>query len=414
MSEIIVKLGDNVVHKYFFDKDIINIGRARDNDIVIENLAVSRNHARIRRVDGKYILTDLNSANGTFVNGVRITKTEIMHNDVITIGKHNLIFINKPLSDEQIISDAFGADRTMIVDRAPTGVLVITTGKQKNQEFKLTKQETKIGRSANNDIRIHDWFVSKNHAVIIKQGSNYFIKDLGSWRGVFVNGQPVKDTQLKDGDDIKLGATHLTFHLRTEEPLKITGRVPKELAYEEYEEEMGAVETPVIESSVAENVSEEVVRENISVEEELSVGFEKLDEEEEAYEEEIAEEAVVQEEEEIVHMEEEVFTPGEEQPEERVKVEEDITEDAFATEETGEKEEEEEKEEVAIATPSESLAEKTEEQEVVEEPAGEIKSEDALRKEIEIWEKALKNKSPVIRREAARQLKKLTGKDYEF
>ncbi|MCD6385058.1 FHA domain-containing protein, partial [Candidatus Sumerlaeota bacterium] len=90
MTEIIVKLGDNVVHKYFFDKDILNIGRARDNDIVIENLAVSRNHARIRRVEGKYILTDLNSANGTFVNGVRITKTEIMHNDVITIGKHNL------------------------------------------------------------------------------------------------------------------------------------------------------------------------------------------------------------------------------------------------------------------------------------------------------------------------------------
>ena len=43
MPELIVKLGDSVVHKYFFDKDILSIGRARDNDVVIENLSVSRN-----------------------------------------------------------------------------------------------------------------------------------------------------------------------------------------------------------------------------------------------------------------------------------------------------------------------------------------------------------------------------------
>lgn len=76
MPEIVVSLGDNVVHKYFFEKDVLSIGRGRDNDIVIENLAVSRNHSRIKRQNGKYVLIDLNSANGTYVNGVKITKTE--------------------------------------------------------------------------------------------------------------------------------------------------------------------------------------------------------------------------------------------------------------------------------------------------------------------------------------------------
>lgn len=76
MPELIVKLGDSIVHKYFFDKDVLSIGRAKDNDIVIENLSVSRNHARIRRVDNKFILTDLNSANGTYVNNVRVSKTD--------------------------------------------------------------------------------------------------------------------------------------------------------------------------------------------------------------------------------------------------------------------------------------------------------------------------------------------------
>ena len=125
MAEIIVKLGGNVVQKYIFDKEVISIGRARDNDIVIENLSVSRNHSRIRLKDDRYILTDLNSANGTYVNGVKVTRTELVNNDVITIGKHKLHFVDKPVSDEQVILDAFGADKTMLVEKASTAKLVI-------------------------------------------------------------------------------------------------------------------------------------------------------------------------------------------------------------------------------------------------------------------------------------------------
>ncbi|MCX7765551.1 MAG: FHA domain-containing protein [Candidatus Sumerlaeia bacterium] len=381
MPEIIVKLGENVVHKYFFDKDILNIGRARDNDIVIENLAVSRNHARIRRINGKYILTDLNSANGTFVNGVRITKTEILHNDVISIGKHNLIFINRPLSDEEIISDAFGADRTLIVDRAPAAVLVVTTGKQKGQEFKLTKAETTIGRANDNDIKLHDWFVSKRHAQIIKQGNNYFIKDLGSWRGIFINGQLVKDAQLKEGDDIKLGATHLTFHLHSEEMLKITGRVPKELAYEEAEEPEipAAMATPIEES-----VQVELAAASPAEEPELEVGFEKLGEEEEISPAEIN------------------LPEVEEQPIEEVSV--GTPEESIAVPEMA----------VPPTAPEEEVeADRSKAEERVAKSAV-VPEKSAILAEIEMWEKALKNKSPIIRREAARMLKKLTGKDYEY
>ncbi len=380
MAEIVVKLGENVIHKYFVDKDILNIGRARDNDIVIENLAVSRNHARIRRMEGKYILTDLNSANGTFVNGVRITKTEIMHNDVLTIGKHNLIFINKPLSDEQIISDAFGAERTMIVDRTPSGMLVVTTGKQKNQEFKITKHETFIGRSANNDIRIHDWFVSKTHAQIVKEGSTHFIKDLGSWRGVFINGEPIKDSQLKDGDDIKLGATHLTFHIKTEEPLRLKGRVPRELGYEEREEEesefeevageknLAGVKTPVSEQDIEDG---RVSMGEAFEQHDLEIGFEKLDEDEEELKE-------------LEDYEKDLAQFSDEMAEIFVSYNEPESED---------KKEEAE-------TP------------VVEE-AEDTPDEEQLQKEIAMWEKALENKSELIRREAVRMLKKLTGKDYD-
>src|SRR5436309_3057222 len=101
MPEIVLKLGDTVLQTIVFDKDIMSVGRSRDNDVVVENLSVSRNHARIRRQNGKYVLTDLNSANGTYVNGVRVSKTEIVDDDVISIGKHRMQFVNKVMSDEE-------------------------------------------------------------------------------------------------------------------------------------------------------------------------------------------------------------------------------------------------------------------------------------------------------------------------
>jgi pSer/pThr/pTyr-binding forkhead associated (FHA) protein len=358
MPEIVVKLGDNVVHRYFFDKDILSIGRARDNDIVIENLSVSRNHARIRRQDGKYILTDLNSANGTYVNGVKITKTEVVDDDVITIGKHKIHFIDKQLSDEQIIADAFGADRTMIVDKTPSAILIVTKGKQKDQEFKITKFETTIGRANDNDICVHDWFVSKKHAVIMRQGPNFFVKDLGSWKGTYVNGKYVKDASLNDGDTLQLGTTYLSFKVSTEEELmEISGRVPKELAVEEGVEAVNTPEEAVYEEASLAVVETSVPPSDEAALEEFEPAFERLeaDEIEQPYPDPVAPSPAVE-------------TPP---------------------------------------SPKRARREKTP-------PPAEQPPADQLAAEIALWETALKNKSLVVRREAARMLRKLTGKDYPY
>ncbi len=69
-----------------------NIGRKQANDIVIDNLAVSGFHAQIDSVSNTFVLRDLDSTNGTFVNDKRITLHNLQHNDSILIGKHELIF----------------------------------------------------------------------------------------------------------------------------------------------------------------------------------------------------------------------------------------------------------------------------------------------------------------------------------
>jgi len=219
MPEIIVKLGDRVIHRYFFDKEMLSVGRGRENDIVIENLSVSRNHAKIKRQDGKYVLTDMNSANGTLVNGVRIQKADIAHDDEIMVGKHTLHFI---LQGAEVPAAAPGSIGAPAAPAAVTGtggsrmtglvgVLAVTKGKQLGQDFRAFKPESHIGRASENDIRLHDWFVSKRHASIIRQGNTYTLRDLDSWRGTTVNGQSVREVELRDGDELVFGTTVLSF-----------------------------------------------------------------------------------------------------------------------------------------------------------------------------------------------------------
>jgi pSer/pThr/pTyr-binding forkhead associated (FHA) protein len=71
---------------YPLAKPIINIGRRLENDLVIDDPRVSRNHAQLRAIEGNYVLFDLSSTGGTFVNGNRVTQTIIYPNDSISLG----------------------------------------------------------------------------------------------------------------------------------------------------------------------------------------------------------------------------------------------------------------------------------------------------------------------------------------
>ena len=254
MPELIVKLGDRVINRYPVDKDVVSVGRARDNDIVIENLSVSRNHARIKRSGDQFVLNDLGSANGTLVNGSRVTKVELAHNDVLTVGKHTLIYVDLPEETmESPAQEAINTPTPLAAPRTPTpspqdsnplslptgrvlparsasstgvprvgsvpiaehlvGVLTAGSGRQAGQEFHLRQPEVAIGRAPGNDVRLFDWAVARRHAVIHRSGASFFIRDLESWRGTQLDGRPVSESELRDGSQIVIGETELLFRI---------------------------------------------------------------------------------------------------------------------------------------------------------------------------------------------------------
>jgi pSer/pThr/pTyr-binding forkhead associated (FHA) protein len=112
----------------------LTIGRKKANDIVIDNLAVSGFHAQIDSVSSTFVLRDLDSTNGTFVNNKKKDLHNLKNNDLILIGKHELIFDSSDLKDMKAGGDSqYNDDKTRILETEDFRKLA---GKPKKQEKK--------------------------------------------------------------------------------------------------------------------------------------------------------------------------------------------------------------------------------------------------------------------------------------
>ena len=116
MAKVILSFEGSVIREIPLDKERVTIGRKPHNDIQIENLAVSSEHARIVTILNDSFLEDLGSTNGTLVNGNPIKKHILQNNDVIEIGKYTLKFFGEAAAAGQSQSEDF--ERTMVL-RAP-------------------------------------------------------------------------------------------------------------------------------------------------------------------------------------------------------------------------------------------------------------------------------------------------------
>jgi len=215
MPEFIVKIENREVQRVILEKDTITIGRGKDNDIVLENLSVSRYHAQVTRENGQYVIRDLDSSNGTYVNGVRFSRTQVYHNDKILIGKHTLVFVAPEAGSPNLPGPDWQG--TMILTAAQTpGSLVVFFQKQRPQLCSLASPPVRIGRARDNALRVTDWFVDERHAVIegADAGMGCTIRRLSETCPLFVNGKEVEQAILREGDVVQLGNTQMLYTKR--------------------------------------------------------------------------------------------------------------------------------------------------------------------------------------------------------
>lgn len=205
MPRLIIRRGPEPGKIFNVVKDSVQIGRGARNEIVIEDNEVSREHCRLVRVDNHFELVDLDSSNGTFVNGQRVRDQWPLRADcLIELG--DTITLEYQMSDEASTNNGI-ADAPKPEPQEVFFVVSVTS--QPNRAiYPLRGDIVDVGRGTANDIIIVEAEMSRNHMRLKRADDNYVLIDLNSTNGTTVNGQEVKDPQLLvPGDVIRVGTT---------------------------------------------------------------------------------------------------------------------------------------------------------------------------------------------------------------
>jgi len=234
MAKLILTFNKQVIKEYPFTKDSITMGRQEDNTVVVDNLAVSGYHAKVDKVGGEYILTDLQSTNGTFVNDEKVVSHKLSHGDNIVIGKHVILFVatEKQTPEGERKDKKLPLDKTMLLDTAKQRELLAkqkvapSTAKLPEKvgvisfvddsglgEIELSKKLTKIGKAETSEIKLSGLFMGATAATISRRPSGYAISFAGGMTKLKVNGAVIKESvPLNDFDTIEIGSYKFQFY----------------------------------------------------------------------------------------------------------------------------------------------------------------------------------------------------------
>jgi len=243
---VVLRFKEREIGRWEMDRPRLRIGRTPDNDIVIDNLAVSRLHALIEEEKGTYTVKDCDSLNGTEVNGVRITKRQLYDGDEISIAKHTILF-RVPTGHAVAEPDtaAAGYDQTMVFTRPATtptpapGTLrpaparpslaevhgdstvavatrriprLVAYDEHGMRTIEIAESGLVIGSDEHADVRIEAMFVAARHAEIVLEGGRVLLRRVGGLRPVKVGGKPIREIELKNNDEIQIANESFVFH----------------------------------------------------------------------------------------------------------------------------------------------------------------------------------------------------------
>ena len=234
MAKIVIIFDEAVMAEYVLDKTPIKIGRKSSNDVVLDSLAVSGEHAAISKVNERYYVEDLGSTNGILVNGEIVTKHKLKTQDLINFGRYHVRFLQdevfeatRPADFKQTIAPAslgghtvlpnlktwiaekheqvapIAAAKTAEKNSVNDGKLIILNGPNTGKLLMLNKTLTTLGKPG---VQV---------TVITKRVQGYFLAHIEGAALPMVNGVVVskQGCVLQSHDVIELGGVKMEFNL---------------------------------------------------------------------------------------------------------------------------------------------------------------------------------------------------------
>jgi len=224
MGKLVVSLDGVVIKEVQITKDKTTLGRRPYNDIVIDNLAVSGEHAVLQMVGADVFIEDLNSTNGTYINGKAIKKQLLAHNDTVEIGKYKIKYlvdeggdyektmIMRPKDTSPVpAAPAMAAGAAAAAHAVagpppvlPSALIKVLNGAAAGREVALTKVVTTVGKPG---VQV---------ASITKRPNGYTFAHVEGAQRPNINGAPLvgDSVPLRNGDVIELAGTQMQFIYR--------------------------------------------------------------------------------------------------------------------------------------------------------------------------------------------------------
>jgi hypothetical protein len=207
MPKITVMLDGVVIKEVTLTKERTTLGRRPYNDVVIENLTVSGEHAVLVKSGYQVSVEDLHSTNGTYIGGKAIKSQVLNHGDTLEVGKYRIRFEGDPPADDFEKTMVFKPKSPMPTPMAPPpvaeprGAIKVLSGAAAGREMALTKVVTTVGKPG------------VSVAAITQRRHSFFVHHVEGSDRLLLNGVPVGEEpcMLKHGDQIMLAGTQMQF-----------------------------------------------------------------------------------------------------------------------------------------------------------------------------------------------------------
>jgi predicted component of type VI protein secretion system len=243
MPKLVLKFENSVLKEIPVGSKEVSIGRSPENGMVIDNPAVSHYHARVFNEEGRLMLEDFGSMNGTFVNGQRVKMVTLKPGDSVGIGKHTIVISESkeldgfatgftgvkapaPKINETVMLDtkerreflqkvaSVGESAQVAPARMKVATLVVRQGRTNRPEYTLNDKLTVVGKSGMATVKLKGWFAPKAAAQITRRDDNTYVIGAAD-KTPSVNGLPITHpTQLSSGDVIAVAGVELEFIYR--------------------------------------------------------------------------------------------------------------------------------------------------------------------------------------------------------
>ncbi|HAV77347.1 MAG TPA: hypothetical protein DCX53_08340 [Anaerolineae bacterium] len=219
-GKLILSKAEGPGQEFTLNKSLVALGRSTTNDIVLTEGRISRNHAQVTCTEEGITLTDLNSANGVWLNGQRIVESKIQEGDRFEIGGSVFQYI-APARDTReevtLINSEAELERTLLQMTVPISLndtsqpRLVVHAPNRTWELPLDNDSCSIGRTDENKLALGYSKISRNHARIERRGNNFILRDLQSTNGTRIGNDRIDEHLLKNGDTFQIGPASIVF-----------------------------------------------------------------------------------------------------------------------------------------------------------------------------------------------------------